>query len=44
MAVTYTIDASVFVNAFNPAETGHTDSRQLLFHLYQQAVPLIVPL
>lgn len=43
MAATYTIDASVFINAFNPAETGHADSRQLLSRLRRQAAPLIVP-
>jgi predicted nucleic acid-binding protein len=43
MAATYTIDASVFINAFNPAETGHADSRQLLSQLRRQAAPLIVP-
>lgn len=40
---TYTIDASVFINAFNPAEAGHTDSRRLLAHLRDQAAPLIAP-
>lgn len=43
MATTYTIDASVFINAFNPAEAGHADSRQLLAQLRRQAAPLIVP-
>jgi len=39
----YTIDASVFINAFNPAEIGHADSHRLLAELRQQAAPLIVP-
>jgi predicted nucleic acid-binding protein len=40
---TYTIDASVFVNAFNSAEAGHTESRRLLAYLCDQAAPLIAP-
>ncbi|MCG3212452.1 MAG: tRNA(fMet)-specific endonuclease VapC [Anaerolineae bacterium] len=43
MATTYTIDASVFINAFNPAEVGHADSHKLLAHLREQAAPLIAP-
>jgi predicted nucleic acid-binding protein len=43
MAQTYTIDASVFINAFNPAEVGHAESRRLLVQLRRQATPLIVP-
>ena len=43
MAKTYTIDASVFLNAFNPYEKGHEDSRRLLAYLQEQAVPIIVP-
>ncbi len=43
MAQTYTIDASVFINAFNPAEVGHAESRRLLAQLRRQARPLIVP-
>jgi predicted nucleic acid-binding protein len=42
MAATYTIDASVFINAFNPAEMGHAESRQLLSQLRRQGAPLIV--
>ena len=38
-----TIDASVFLNAFNPAEAGHADSRRLLARLQAENVPLIVP-
>ena len=42
MATTYTLDASVFLNAFNPYEVGHDDSRRLLAHLQEQGVPIIV--
>jgi predicted nucleic acid-binding protein len=40
---TYTIDASVFLNAFNPYEEGHKDSHRLLARLQEQAIPIIVP-
>jgi predicted nucleic acid-binding protein len=40
---TYTIDASVFLNAFNPYEAGHEDSHRLLDRLQAQAAPIIVP-
>jgi len=43
MARPYTIDASVFLNAFNPAEAGHADSNQLLALLQAQTLPMIVP-
>ena len=43
MASLYTIDASVFLNAFNPYEVGHEDSNRLLARLQEQAVPIIVP-
>ena len=43
MASTYTIDASVFLNAFNPYETGHDESSRLLAHLKERATPIIVP-
>jgi predicted nucleic acid-binding protein len=43
MASTYTVDASVFLNAFNPYEPGHEESRRLLARLQEQAVPIIVP-
>jgi predicted nucleic acid-binding protein len=39
----YTIDASVFVNAFNPHEKGHAASLQLLADLQQGSDPIIVP-
>lgn len=43
MAVTYTIDASVFVNAFNPREPGHADSYRFLEYVQWKAFPVIVP-
>lgn len=43
MATTYTVDASVFLNAFNPYEEGHGESRQLLACFQRQASPVIVP-
>jgi predicted nucleic acid-binding protein len=43
MAHLYTIDASVFLNAFNPAEAGHADSHQLLALLQAQALPIMIP-
>jgi predicted nucleic acid-binding protein len=38
----YTVDASVWVNAFDQREPGHV-SRQLLEVLQRQALPIIVP-
>lgn len=43
MAGTYTVDASVFLNAFNPHEEGHEVSFRLIGHMQAQAVPIIVP-
>ena len=43
MATTYTVDASVFLNAFNPYEVGHEESHVLLARLQEQSVPIIVP-
>jgi predicted nucleic acid-binding protein len=43
VASVYTIDASVFLNAFNPYEVGHEESHRLLARLQEQAVPIIVP-
>ena len=43
MSITYTVDASVFMNAFNPYEAGHEDSHRLLAMLQEQATPIIVP-
>jgi predicted nucleic acid-binding protein len=38
-----TIDASVFLNGFNPAESGHAVSRDLLARLQETATPIVVP-
>ncbi len=43
MSTTYTIDASVFINAFNPSEPGHAESNRLLALLQEKAAPIIVP-
>ena len=43
MARPYTIDASVFLNAFNPAEAGHSESNRLLTLLQARASPMVVP-
>jgi predicted nucleic acid-binding protein len=43
MARTYTVDASVFLNGFNPYELGHEESRELLRFLQDQSIPIIVP-
>jgi predicted nucleic acid-binding protein len=43
MASLYTVDASVFLNAFNPYEEGYQDSHRLLARLQAGAVPVIVP-
>lgn len=43
MAGPYTVDASVFLNAFNLGETGQEDSNRFLNHLQAQAIPIIVP-
>lgn len=43
MASTYTVDASVFLNAFNPYEAGHKESHRLLARLQEEATPIIVP-
>jgi predicted nucleic acid-binding protein len=43
MAGPYVIDASVFLNAFNPSEPGSQLSLQLLESLQAQAIPLIAP-
>lgn len=39
----YTVDASVFLNAFNPYEVGHEVSHSLLARLQEQAAPIVVP-
>lgn len=43
MANTYTVDASVFLNAFNPYEAGHGESHRFLARLQELAIPIIVP-
>lgn len=43
MAGPFTVDASVFLNAFNPSEAGHEVSFQLLTRLRVEAIPIIVP-
>jgi hypothetical protein len=43
VASTYTVDASVFLNAFNPYEAGHEESHRLLARLQDEATPIIVP-
>ncbi|MSP13598.1 MAG: PIN domain-containing protein [Chloroflexi bacterium] len=43
MKGTYTVDASVFLNAFNPQQTGYEVSYRLLYLMHQQAIPIIVP-
>lgn len=39
----YTVDASVWVNAFDQREPGHEISRQFLDLLRTQALPIVVP-
>lgn len=39
----YTIDASVFVNAFNPHEEGHAESLATLTAIQERGDPIIVP-
>ena len=39
----YTVDASVFVNAFNPYEDGHAESLGILAAIQQGGDPIIVP-
>ena len=39
----YTVDASVFVNAFNPHEDGHAASLQILAAIQERGDPVIVP-
>ena len=42
-ALRYTVDASVFVNAFNPHEEGHAASLQILSAIQERGDPVIVP-
>jgi predicted nucleic acid-binding protein len=39
----YTVDASVFLSAFNPREPGHAQSLRLLAGLQRRMVPIVVP-
>ena len=39
----YTLDASVIMNAFNPADVGHAISLQLQTIIQAQAIPVVVP-
>jgi len=39
----YTLDASVFVNAFNTHEEGHAESLQILSAIQERGDPVIVP-
>ena len=39
----YTVDASVFVNAFNRHEEGHAESLQILSVIQERGEPVIVP-
>jgi predicted nucleic acid-binding protein len=39
----YTVDASVFVNAFNPHENGHAASLAILAAIQEGGDPVIVP-
>jgi predicted nucleic acid-binding protein len=39
----YTVDASVFVNAFNPHEEGHAASLRILSAIQEREDPVIVP-
>src|SRR3989442_8266671 len=39
----YTIDASVWVNAFDQREPGHAASRQFLEIVRQRLLPVVVP-
>lgn len=39
----FTVDASVFLNAFNPQERGQPQSHALLARLQADAIPIVVP-
>lgn len=43
VALRYTVDASVFVNAFNPNEEGHAASLRILSAIQERGDPVIVP-
>lgn len=38
-----TIDASVFISAFSPAEAAHPQSKAFLTRVKESAIPIIVP-
>ncbi|MEP7134575.1 MAG: type II toxin-antitoxin system VapC family toxin [Chloroflexota bacterium] len=38
-----TVDASVFVSAFTPAEIAHQASKTFMLNLREQSIPIIVP-
>ena len=43
MATPYTVDASVFLSAFNRDEAGHADSQRLLAEIQDVAIPIVAP-
>jgi predicted nucleic acid-binding protein len=43
MAGPFAVDASVFLNAFNPSEIGSETSKEMLARLQAQAIPIIAP-
>jgi predicted nucleic acid-binding protein len=43
MAGPFVIDASVFLNAFNPLESGSEISKEVLARLQSQSIPVIAP-
>ncbi len=43
MRGTFTVDASVFLNAFIPYEEGHDDCQRLLSSMQDAAAPIVVP-
>jgi len=43
VARVYTVDASVFLNAFNPYESGHEESYRFLARIRGEPAPIVVP-
>src|SRR4051794_38948354 len=43
MPTLYAVDASVFINAFNPYEEGHADSFRLMELWQTESTPLVAP-
>ena len=43
LANVFTLDASVFINAFNPREPGHETSRAVLDRLRRDGTPMVEP-